>query len=161
MARMYAQLFSLVFLVVGLGGLLLGDAGHISDGHAGGNLGGLTLHLTWARDVLDIAVAGALAVTGFLLRIPRRVVGSVVLALGALLTVLAVAGFVVGDDTMATKGFAGLHFPVVINIIDLLFGVLAVLSGLATLADQPDEPPARINPLTGPTPSRSGQSRSR
>ncbi|MGH7750912.1 MAG: hypothetical protein ACREQ5_40025 [Candidatus Dormibacteria bacterium] len=160
MARMYAQLFSLVFLVVGLGGLALGDAGHISNGHAGGNLGGLTLHLTWGRDVLDLVLAAVLALAGFTLRVPRRSVGVLVIGLGVLLTVLAVAGFVVGDDTLATKGFAGLHFPTAINALDLLCGLLAVLSGLATLADEPDQPAERPHPLTGSA-TRSGQSRSR
>jgi hypothetical protein len=157
---MYAQLFSVVFLFVGLGGLLLGDAGHISGGHAGGNLGGLTLHLTWARDILDLVLAGVLAIAGFLLRIPRRVVGVLVLAVGVLLIVLAVAGFVVGDDAMATRGFAGLHFPAAINIVDVLLGIVALLSGLATLADEPDQPPARSGSgVAGVT--RSGPSRSR
>ncbi len=161
MARLYAQLFTLVFLIAGLGGLALGDAGHISDGHAGGNLGGLTLHLTWARDVVDLAIAAVLAVLGFTLRVSRQVVGILVAALGALLTVLAVAGFVVGDDTLATKGFAGLHFPTAINVLDLVCGLLAMVSGLVTLADQPEQPTQRENPLTGPTAARGGQSRSR
>ncbi len=159
MARLYAQLFALVFVVAGLGGLVLGDAGHITDGHAGGNLGGLTLHLTWARDVLDLAIAAGLTVVGFTLRVPRRAVGILVLALGALLTVLAVAGFVIGDDAMASRGFAGLHFPTAINVLDLSCGLLALASGFVTLADQPEQPTAR-NPLTGAA-TRSGQSRSR
>ncbi|TMD93431.1 MAG: hypothetical protein E6I76_14605 [Chloroflexi bacterium] len=134
MARLYAQLFTLVFAVVGLGGLALGDAGHTG----GGNLGGLTLHLTWARDILDIAVAAALALVGFTFRVPRQPAAILVLLVGALLTVLAVSGFIVGDDTLASKGFAGLHFPAAINVLDLLSGVLGLFSGVVTLADQPD-----------------------
>lgn len=134
MARLYAQLFTLVFAVVGIGGLALGDAGHTG----GGNLGGLTLHLTWARDVLDIAVAALLALVGFTFRLSRQAAAILVVLVGAVLTVLAISGFVVGDDPMATKGFAGLHFPAAINVLDLLTGVLGVLSGLVTLADQPD-----------------------
>ena len=134
MARFYAQLFTLVFAVVGLGGLALGDAGHTG----GGNLGGLTLHLTWARDILDIAIALVLALVGFTFRIPRQPAAILVVLIGALLFVLAVSGFIVGDDALATKGFAGLHFPTAVNVLDLLSGVLGLLSGGVTLADQPE-----------------------
>jgi hypothetical protein len=134
MARLYAQLFTLVFAVVGLGGLALGDAGHTG----GGNLGGLTLHLTWARDILDIVIAVVLGVVGFTFRVPRQAASILVVLIGAVLTVLAVSGFIVGDDAMATKGFADLHFPAAINVLDLLSGVLGLLSGGVALADQPD-----------------------
>jgi len=134
MARLYAQLFTLVFAVVGLGGLALGDAGHTG----GGNLGGLTLHLTWARDILDIAIAAALALVGFTFRIRRQPAAILVVLIGALLFVLAVSGFIVGDDALATKGFAGLHFPTAVNVLDLLSGVLGLFSGGVTLADQPE-----------------------
>jgi len=134
MARLYAQLFTLVFAVVGLGGLALGDAGHTG----GGNLGGLTLHLTWARDILDIAIAAALALVGFTFRIRRQPAAILVVLIGALLFVLAVSGFIVGDDALATKGFAGLHFPTAVNVLDLLSGVLGLFSGGLTLADQPE-----------------------
>jgi hypothetical protein len=136
MARLYAQLFTVVFLLAGLGGLLLGDAGSVSGGHAGGDLGELTLHLTWARDILDIGLAVVLAFVGFFA--PRRLGAILVVLLGALLTVLAVYGVAVGDDALATKGFAHLHFPAAINVFDLLSGLLGLLSGLVTLADQPD-----------------------
>jgi ABC-type nickel/cobalt efflux system permease component RcnA len=106
-------------------------------------------------------IAAVLAVLGFTLRVSRQLVGVLVVALGALLTVLAVAGFVVGDDSLATRGFAGLHFPTAINVLDLVCGLLALVSGLVTLADQPEQPTPRENPLTGPTAARSGQSRSR
>ena len=134
MARLYAQLFTLVFAVVGLGGLALGDAGHTG----GGNLGGLTLHLTWARDILDIAIALALALVGFTFRVPRQAAAILVGLIGGLLFVLAVSGFIVGDDALATKGFAGLHFPTAVNVLDLLSGVLGLFSGGVTLADQPE-----------------------
>ena len=134
MARLYAQLFTFVFAVVGLGGLALGDAGHTG----GGNLGGLTLHLTWARDILDIAIAAVLALVGFTFRIPRQAAAILVVLIGALLTALAISGFIVGDDALATKGFAGLHFPTAFNVLDLLTGILGLLSGGVTIADQPE-----------------------
>jgi hypothetical protein len=133
-ARLYAQLFTLVFAVAGLGGLVLGDAGHTG----GGNLGGLTLHLTWARDILDIAIALVLALVGFTFRVPRHPAAILVVLIGALLFVLAISGFIVGDDALGTKGFAGLHFPTAVNVLDLLSGVLGLVSGGVTLADQPE-----------------------
>jgi hypothetical protein len=136
MARLYAQLFTLVFIVVTLGGLALGDAGHVSGGHAGGNLGGLTLHLTWARDILDLALLVLLAFVGF--AASRQLGAILIVGLGALLTALGVGGLVLGDDAMATRGFAGLHFPLPVNLFDLLVGLLALLSGTVTLADQPE-----------------------
>jgi hypothetical protein len=136
MARLYAQLFTLVFIVVTLGGLALGDASHVSSGHAGGNLGGLTLHMTWGRDILDLALLVVLAVVGF--AASRRVGAILVVAAGALLVALGIAGFVVGDDAMATRGIADLHFPAAVNVFDLLVGLLGLLSGTVTLADQPE-----------------------
>jgi hypothetical protein len=125
MARLYAQLFTVVFVLVGLVGLLLA--------HGGGNLGGLTLHLTWARDILDLVVAAVLALLGFTFRVARQASATLVTLVGALLIVLAVAGFATGDG-----GFAGLHFAAAVNVLDLLAGVLGVLCGVVTLADQPD-----------------------
>lgn len=124
MARIYAQLFTAVFAVVGLGGLLIA--------HDGGNLGGLTLHLTWGRDILDLVLGAVLAVVGFTFRVPRQASATLVVLIGGLLTVLAVAGFATGDG-----GFAGLHFAAAVNVLDLLAGLLGVLCGVVTLADQP------------------------
>ena len=132
MARVYAQLFTLVFAVVAVGGLILGDAGHIdSAGNAGGNLGGITLHLTWVRHALDLVILAVLAYAGW--RSPelnsRLIAGGV----GIVLMALAIAGFAVGDDAGATKGFAGMHFPLAINVFDLVAGLLGVLSALGTV----------------------------
>ena len=136
MARMYAQLFTLVFIVVTLGGLALGDASHVSGGQAGGNLDGLTLHMTWGRDVLDGVLLVVLAAAGF--AASRNLGAVLVVAAGAVLVAFGVYGFVVGDDAMATRGFADLHFPTAIDVFDLVVGVLAALSGGVTLADQPE-----------------------
>lgn len=125
MARLYAQLFTLVFAVVGIVGLLLA--------HGGGNLGSLTLHLTWGRDILDLVVGALLALVGFTFRLPRQASATLVVLVGGLLTVLAVAGFATGDS-----GFAGLHFAAAVNVLDLLAGLLGVLSGVVSLADQPE-----------------------
>jgi hypothetical protein len=136
MARLYAQLFTLVFVIVTVGGLALGDASHVTDAHAGGNLAGLTLHMTWGRDVLDGVLLVGLALAGFVA--PRNLGAALVVAVGAVLAALGVYGFVVGDDAMATRGFADLHFPTAVNVFDLVVGLLALLSGGVTLADQPE-----------------------
>lgn len=135
MARFYAQLFVVLFAILGIGGLFLGDASHVTNGQAEGNLGGLTLHLTYPRDALDIVLALVFAYVGF---VASRHVGKlVVIVAGGLLTALAVLGFVIGDDAAATRGIAGLHFPLTVNLVDLVSGLLGVLAGLGTIEDEP------------------------
>ena len=134
MARLYAQLFTLVFLVVGVVGLFLGDASHVSAGQAGGNLGSVTLHLTWFRDAVDLGFAALFAWVGF---VASRHTGRIAVGVaGVLLLVLAIAGFIIGDDDLATKGAADLHFPLAINVFDLVAGGLAVLCALGTVEDE-------------------------
>ena len=134
MARLWGQLMTLVFAVVGLGGLALGNATSRPGGaEAGGNLGALTLHLTPARHALDIVVLLVALWIGFL---ARRTPGRLATALIAVVLVaVAVLGFVVGDDTGATKGALGLHFPIADNLFDLVTGLLGVLAAAGTLSD--------------------------
>jgi hypothetical protein len=137
MARLYAQICTLVFLVVGLGGLAAGNAGaHFRNG--GGNVGSLVLHLTWARDVLDIALLAVFAYVGFVAarRLGRLLTG----ATGVVLFALAIAGFLYGDDAAATKSFLGLHFTTALNILDLVVGLLAILAALGTVEDPEPAP---------------------
>jgi hypothetical protein len=61
-------------------------------------------------------------------------------AVGIVLLVLAIVGFVVGDDTAATKGFLGLHFTTALNLLDLVVGVLAILAALGTVEDPEPAP---------------------
>jgi len=136
MARLYAQLFTLVFLVVGVVGLFLGDASHVSNGQAGGNLGSVTLHLTWFRDAVDLGFAAVFAWVGFVA--PRHAGRLAVGAAGVVLVVLAIAGFIIGDNDQATKGHADLNFPLVLNVFDMVAGGLAVLCALGTLEDEPE-----------------------
>ncbi len=132
MARLYAQICTLVFLVVGVGGLAAGNAGP-QYAQGGGNVGSLILHLTWARDVLDIALLAVFAYVGFVARRgPGRILTG---AAGLVLFALAIAGFLVGDDAHATKGFLGLHFTTALNLLDLVVGVLAILAALGTVED--------------------------
>ena len=140
MARLYAQVCALVFLVVGIGGLAAGSAGP-QYVHGGGNVGSLTLHLTWARDVLDIIVLGVFVYVGFIAeRRPGRVITG---ALGAVLLALAIVGFVLGDDAQATRSYLGLHFTTALNLLDLVVGLLAILAALGTVED-PEPPPRSV-----------------
>ena len=135
MARTYAQAAALVFLIVGLGGLLTGDAGHVVHGRASGNFDGVALHLTYVRDVINIAIGLGFVYAGW--RAGERDAAITVLAAGAVLLLLAVAGFIANDDDAGTRSFATLHFPLAINIFDLITGTLGVLCGLGTLGEEP------------------------
>jgi hypothetical protein len=137
MARLYAQLCTLVFLLIGVGGLAAGNAGPPAP-NGGGNVGSLILHLTWARDALDIALLAVFGYVGFVA--PRRQGKLIVGALGVVLFALAIAGFLVGDDAAATKGFLGLHFTTALNVLDLVVGVLAILAALGTVEDPEPAP---------------------
>lgn len=135
MARFYAQLFVVLFAIIGIGGLFLGDASQVVNGQAQGNLGGLTLHLTYVRDALDIAVALVFGYVGFIAS--RHVGRLVVIGAGSLLLVLGLVGLAVGDNAAASRGWAGLHFPAAVNLVDLVSGALGVLAGLGTIEDEP------------------------
>jgi uncharacterized membrane protein len=137
MARLYAQLCALVFLLVGVGGLAAGNAGPPAP-NGGGNIGSLILHLTWARDALDIGLLLVFAYVGF--AAPRRQGRLIVGSVGVALFALAIVGFLVGDDAAATKGALGLHFTSALNILDLVVGVLAILAALGTVEDPEPAP---------------------
>jgi hypothetical protein len=140
MARLYAQLCTLVFLVVGIGGLAAGNAGPPAA-NGGGNIGSLTLHLTWARDALDIVL---LAVFAFAAFAASRHLGRILAgAIGVALLALAIAGFLLGDDAAATRSYAGLHFTTALNILDLAVGVLGILAALGTVED-PEPAPGSV-----------------
>jgi len=137
MARLYAQLCAFVFLLVGVGGLAAGNAGPGTH-NGGGNIGSLVLHLTWARDVLDIALLGLFGYVGFVSSAERGrlLVGGA----GVVLVVLAIAGFLVGDTATASREFLGLHFTTALNVLDLVVGVLAILSALGTVTEPEPAP---------------------
>jgi len=134
MARLYAQLCMLVFLVVGIGGLAAGNAGPPAA-NGGGNIGSLTLHLTWTRDALDIVLLAVFAFAG--LAASRHLGRLLAGAIGVALLALAVAGFLLGDDpaATATHSYAGLHFTTALNILDLVVGLLGILAALGTVEE--------------------------
>src|SRR5205807_9385074 len=99
----------------------------------GGNLGSLTLHLTWFRDIIDLGFLAVVVYVGFVAE--RRTGRLLIGAAGVLLLVLGIAGFIIGDDAAGTRGAAGLHFPVVMNVFDVAAGALALLCSLGTIED--------------------------
>jgi len=128
MARLYAQFGAVLFLVVGFGGLFTGDAGTLVNHLPGGNFGPMTLHLTYVRDVLDLIIGLALAYAGF--RAEPSITDEIVLTVGVVLVLLALIGFVDPDTTTKARSLGGIHFTEVMNIFDLITGVLGLLCGL-------------------------------
>lgn len=137
MARLYAQLCTAVFLLIGVGGLFAGNAGPPAL-YGGGNVGSLILHLTWARDVLDIALLGGFAYAGFVA--PRHAGRLVVGGIGVALFILGVVGFMAGDDAAATRSYLGLHFTTALNVLDVVVGVFGILAALGTVEDPEPAP---------------------
>lgn len=133
MARRFAQFAAVVFLIVGIAGFFTGDASHVTGGQAGGNFDGVALHLTYLHDVVNLAIGVAFAYAGWYPQARRP--HTVVLAIGAVLLVLAILGFALSDDAAGTRSFITLHFPVAMNVLDLVAGVFAVLSGLGDVAE--------------------------
>ena len=134
MARLYAQICTVAFLIVVIGGFLVGDASHVVHGQAQGNVDGMEVHLTYARDVLDVVFLAAFAYVGF---VASRHLGRIVAgAAGVVLLALAVLGFVLGDTAAGTRSLAGLHFTVALNIFDLVVGGFAILAALGTVEDE-------------------------
>ena len=138
MARLYAQFAAVVFLAFGLGGLLTGDAGTLVHHHPAGNLGPVTLHLTYARDILNLVFAVVLGYAGF--RAGDRRAGEIVLGVGVVLLLLAGIGFANADNVAGTRSIADLHFPLVINIFDAIAGALGVLCAVGRTATEPLAP---------------------
>jgi hypothetical protein len=131
MARFYAQICTVAFLILAIGGWFVGDASHVVHGLAQGNVDGMQLHLTYARDVLDCILLAGFVVVGFVAgrRLGRLLMG----AIGIVLVTLAAIGFAMRDTNAGTRSFLGLHFTLAMNIFDLVVGVLAVLTALGTV----------------------------
>ena len=128
MARLYAQFGAVVFLAFGLGGLLTGDAGNLVHHRPGGNLGDVTLHLTYVRDVLNLVIAAVLGWAGF--RAGDAISTEIVLTVGVVLLLLAIVGFADTDTVDGTRSVVGLHFTLPTNLFDVIAGALGVLCGL-------------------------------
>ena len=124
MARFLAQLLTPVFLVLGAGGLFLGDAGTPGKGE----LGPLDLDLTWARDALDLGLLVVLVLVGFVLarHAGRLLTG----ALGVVLVAFGVGGIVAGES-----GFLGMRGSLAMNLFDVVAGALALLAAAGTVEE--------------------------
>ena len=133
MARAYAQLAAVVFLIVGLAGFFTGDAGHVAGGQASGNFDGVALHLTYLHDVVHLLIGGALAYAGWFAS--ERLARATVLGVAAVLLLLAIAGFAINDDDTGTRSILTLHFPLALNIFHLVSGTLAALCVLGDLSE--------------------------
>jgi hypothetical protein len=128
MSRFFAQLLSPLFLVLGVGGFLLGDASTPGKG----DLGPLDLDLTPAHDILDVGLFVLLALVGF---VASRYVGRRLMALaGVLLVALGVLGFVSGES-----GALGMRFSLAMNLFDVAAGALALLAAAGTI-EEPEPP---------------------
>jgi len=134
MARLYAQFGAVVFFAFGIGGLLTGDAGQLVHHHPAGNLGDVTLHLTYVRDILNLVIAAALGFAGF--RAGNVISAEIVLTIGVVLLLLALLGFANTDTPAATRSIAGLHFTLPTNLFDSIAGALGVLCGIGGNASQ-------------------------
>jgi amino acid transporter len=134
MARFYAQICTVAFLIVTIGGFFVGNATQVAHGQAQGNVDGMQLHLTYARDILDVVLLAAFAFVGF---VAGRRLGRIVTGVaGVVLLALAILGILFVDTNTGARSIAGLHFTLAINIFDLVVGALAVLAALGTVEDE-------------------------
>jgi len=152
MARFYAQICTVAFLIIGIGGWFVGDASHLVAHQAQGNVDGMELHLTYARDVLDVILLAGFVVVGFIAG--RRLGRILMLVIGVVLVALAALGFAINDTVAGTRSFLGLHFTQAINIFDLVVGVLALLAALGTVDEE--GPTSVIRPSAGGIASKAG-----
>jgi len=128
MSRFLAQLFSPLFLLLGAGGFLLGDAATRGKG----DLGPIDLDLTPARDVLDLGLLLIFVLVGFVV---SRYAGRRLMALaGALLVALGGLGLATGES-----GALGMKFSIAGNVFDLAAGALALLAAAGTI-EEPEPP---------------------
>ena len=128
MARFFAQLYCPLFILLGVGGLFLGDASTPGKG----DLGPLDLDLTWARDALDLGLLLVFVLIGFVAA--RRAGRLAMAAAGAVLVAAGAIGFATGRS-----GFAGMRGTLAMNLFDVAAGALALLAAAGTV--EAPEPP--------------------
>src|SRR2546426_6226966 len=61
MARSYAQIAAIVFLIAGIGGFFTREAGTGTDRRGGGNFHSVTPHMTYLRRALAIVLGAAVS----------------------------------------------------------------------------------------------------
>ncbi|CAA9434895.1 MAG: hypothetical protein AVDCRST_MAG37-825 [uncultured Rubrobacteraceae bacterium] len=112
-ARIFAQVVGVVLLLLGIGGLLLGD----------GLLGGL-LNIDVAEDIVHILTGGILAYVGFGQR-NEGVARSVVGVLGVVYLLVGLLGFVLPF----LFGLIPSGYTIADNLIHLALGALGIAVG--------------------------------
>ncbi len=114
MVRLYAKVVGVIIILIGIGGLLLGD----------GSLYGV-LNIDLSEDAIHLVTGGAMAAAGFFAR-DLRVVRNVVGGLGVVYLVVGVVGiFVPMLFGLIPSGYE----TVLDNLIHLTLGVLGILVG--------------------------------
>ncbi|MDQ5824992.1 MAG: hypothetical protein M3441_12415 [Chloroflexota bacterium] len=113
MARQYAQIVGIVLLLLGVGGLLLGE---------GILAGALNIDLT--EDLVHLVIGALFVYLGFA-RVDNGTVKTVVGAVGAVLILVGIIGFIDSSGF----GLVPSRWTVVDNIIHLLLGLLGVAVG--------------------------------
>ncbi|HLL38149.1 MAG TPA: hypothetical protein VK357_00590 [Rubrobacteraceae bacterium] len=112
-ARVFAQVVGVVLLLLGIGGLLLGD----------GRVGGL-LNIDIVEDIVHLLTGGILAYVGFGQR-DEAVARSVVGVLGVVYLLVGLLGFVVPF----LFGLIPSGYTIVDNLIHLALGGLGIAVG--------------------------------
>ena len=110
MARQYAQIVGILLLVLGLGGLVMGER-HL--------LGALNIDI--AEDIVHLITGGLLAYVGFAQR-DNRMVRNVVGGLGVLFALIGLLGFV----APTLGGMVPSGYTTVDNLTHLVLGVLGI-----------------------------------
>ena len=110
----YAKVVGLVVLLVGIVGLIMGDANYL--------LGLFNVELL--EDIVHLATGGLMAYVGFVAR-DNRLARTVVGALGVVYLLVAILGFV--DPTLF--GLLNLGYTTADNILHLALGVLGIIVG--------------------------------
>lgn len=112
-ARLYAKVAGVVIVLIGVGGLLLGEKSLLG-----------VLNIDIGEDVVHLVTGGLMVGVGF--RGSDRAVRSVVGGLGVVYLIVGVLGFIVPD----MFGLLPHEYKIVLdNIIHLSLGVLGILMG--------------------------------
>ena len=118
-ARQYAQVVGVVVIVLGVGGLLLGDRSLFG-----------ALNIDIVEDLVHLVTGGLMAYVGFAQR-DTRLVRSVVGGIGVVYLLVGVLGFLVPT----LFGLLPSGYSVVDNLLHLALGVLGIAVGFVVQRD--------------------------
>lgn len=122
--RLYAKVVGVVIVLIGIGGLILGEK----------SLGG-ALNIDIGEDVIHLVTGGLMVAVGF--RGTDSAVRNVVGGLGVVYLLVGIVGFLVPD----LFGLLPSEYSVVDNVLHLVLGVLGIAVGY--LIGRPAMRPAR------------------